>query len=206
MVRKKDLAIAISVIFCLTATLFLIVPSLSVSSVHSYDPLLDVNDDGVINIVDLSKVAAAFGKSGTPINKTALLLGAGANVYRFNSTYDDTQVTTTSTDYVDMQYMSVSITIQNTSVIVIMFSAEATIGDAGQGIFVGASVGGTDAVPSYAVLATPSSDTLYNANAFNFYLDSVSAGTYIVKMVWKVSGGTGYVRNRTLLVMALPEA
>jgi hypothetical protein len=204
--RKKDLAIAISVIFCLTATLFLIVPSLSVSSVHSYDPLLDVNDDGVINIVDLSKVAAAFGKSGTPINKTALLLGAGANVYHFNSTYDDTQVTTTSTDYVDMPYMSVSITIQNTSVIVIMFSAEATIGDAGQGIFVGANVGGTDAVPSYAVLATPSSDTLYNANSFNFYLDSVSAGTYIVKMVWKVSGGTGYVRNRTLLVMALPTA
>jgi hypothetical protein len=113
-VRKKDLAIAISVTFCLTTTLFLIVPSLSVSSVHSYDPLLDVNDDGVINIVDLSKVAAAFGKSGTSINKTALLLGAGASVYHFNSTYDDTQVTTTSTDYVDMPYMSVSITIQNT--------------------------------------------------------------------------------------------
>jgi hypothetical protein len=85
-----------------------------------------------------------------------------------------------------------------------MFSAEATIGDADQGIFVRANVGNIDAVPSYAVLATPSSDTLYNANSFNFYLDSVSAGTYVVKMVWKVSGGTGYVRNRTLLVMALP--
>jgi S1-C subfamily serine protease len=75
---KKDLAIAVLITFSVTAALFMIVPSHSLSNIHSYNPLLDVNDDGAINIVDLSKVAAAFGTSGTPINKTALLLGANA--------------------------------------------------------------------------------------------------------------------------------
>jgi S1-C subfamily serine protease len=75
---KKDLAIAVLITFSVTAVLFMIVPSRSLSDIHSYNPLLDVNDDGAINIVDLSKVAAAFGTSGTPINKTALLLGANA--------------------------------------------------------------------------------------------------------------------------------
>jgi hypothetical protein len=204
MVAKKYLAIAISVAVCLSATLFLVVPSLSASSVHSYDPLLDVNDDGAINIIDISKVAAAFKTSGTPINKTALLLGAGANAISFNSTFAEVEVTVNETDYVDMPDMSVSITLQNTSSVVIMFSAEATIGDAGEGIFVGADVGGTAAVPFFAVLATPTSDTLYNAHSFNFYADSVEAGTYTVSILWKVSGGTGYVRNRSLVVIVLP--
>lgn len=205
--RKKELAIAISVISCLTATLFLIVPSLSVSSVHSYDPLLDVNDDGVINIVDLSKVAAAFGKSGTPINKTALLLGQGASPIGFNATFDDTEISTNNTDYVDMPYMSVDVTFKNTSSVLIMFSAEAAIGDAGEGIFISVDMGeGYVAVPFYAVLATPTTGTLYNAHSFNFYSWQLDAGNYTVTILWKVSGGTGYVRNRTLLVMALPTA
>jgi len=58
-----------------TAALFIIIPTHSLSSANSYDPLMDVNDDGLINIVDIGKVAAAYGTSGTPINKTALLLG-----------------------------------------------------------------------------------------------------------------------------------
>jgi S1-C subfamily serine protease len=73
---KKDLMIAVLVTFSVTLALFAILPSHSLSDIHSYNPLLDMNDDGVINIIDVSKVAAAFGSSGTPINKTALLLGA----------------------------------------------------------------------------------------------------------------------------------
>jgi S1-C subfamily serine protease len=75
---KKDLIIAVLTTLSVTAVLFMIVPSHSLLNVHSYDPLLDANDDGAINILDISKVAAAFGTSGTPIDKTALLLGANA--------------------------------------------------------------------------------------------------------------------------------
>lgn len=206
MVTKKNLAIVISVVFCLTATLFMIIPSLSLSSAHSYDPLLDVNDDGKIDIVDLSKVAFAFRTSGTPINKTALLLGQAASPVSFNATFENSEVSTNSTDYVDMPYMSVDVAFKNTSSVLIMFSAEAAIGDAGQGIFISVDMGeGYVAVPFYAVLATPATGTLYNAHSFNFYSWQLPTGNYTVTILWKVSGGTGYVRNRSLVVMTLPS-
>lgn len=39
-----------------------------------YDPWLDNNDDGKIDIFDVVKVAGAYGTNGTPLNKTFLLL------------------------------------------------------------------------------------------------------------------------------------
>jgi len=74
MVAKKDMVVAVLITFCFAAALFMIAPSSSQSSRHEYDPWLDLNDDGKINIVDISKIAAAFDKTGTPINKTELLL------------------------------------------------------------------------------------------------------------------------------------
>src|SRR4030042_1761121 len=41
--------------------------------VGEYDPLADVNDDGVVDIFDIAQVALAFGTTGTPINETAWL-------------------------------------------------------------------------------------------------------------------------------------
>ncbi len=41
--------------------------------VGEYDPLADVNDDGVVDIFDIAQVALAFGSTGTPINETAWL-------------------------------------------------------------------------------------------------------------------------------------
>jgi len=75
---KKDLTIAVLITFFITAALFATLPSHSLSNVHSYNPLLDVNDDGIIDMRDVGRVLAAFGTSGTPVNKTALLLGANA--------------------------------------------------------------------------------------------------------------------------------
>ena len=64
MVTKKDLVIAVLTTFCLTATLFMILPTKS--SPAEYDPWLDVNDDGTINIIDLATTAKAYGASGDP--------------------------------------------------------------------------------------------------------------------------------------------
>jgi hypothetical protein len=61
---KKDLAIAILLTFCLTATLFMIVPTRS--QVGQYDPWADINGDGIIDIYDLRSVAALFDTSGDP--------------------------------------------------------------------------------------------------------------------------------------------
>jgi len=56
-------------VLCLTATLLV-----GVTSSAEYDPWVDGNDDGIIDIVDIVNLAIRFGEEGTPINKTALLL------------------------------------------------------------------------------------------------------------------------------------
>jgi hypothetical protein len=58
---KKDIVLAVLATFCLTVTLFLIVP---VSSNGRYDPWLDYNADGKIDVRDIAPMAAAYGSTG----------------------------------------------------------------------------------------------------------------------------------------------
>lgn len=44
------------------------------AQVNPYDPWVDINDDGEIDIFDIVQIAGAYGTTGTPINKTDLLL------------------------------------------------------------------------------------------------------------------------------------
>jgi len=64
MATKKDLIIAVLVTFCLTVTIFMIMPIKSAN--NSYDPMLDANHDGKINILDIGAMAKAYGSSGDP--------------------------------------------------------------------------------------------------------------------------------------------
>lgn len=74
MITKKDLVVAAIATFCFTTTLFMVIPTRSSKETDSYDPWLDINDDGSINIIDISILARIFGTLGSPVNKTALLL------------------------------------------------------------------------------------------------------------------------------------
>ncbi len=59
----------------LTSIVFSVTTENTGSSVqYPYDPWEDINDDGVINIYDVVQVCNSYGATGTPINKTALLL------------------------------------------------------------------------------------------------------------------------------------
>jgi hypothetical protein len=127
------------------------------------------------------------------------LMGECLCGFSFTTSHGDRSI-----DYVDMPDTSVNLTLDKTSTVMIMFSTEATIGEAEQGIFIQAYIYQTQAVPSFVCLPTPTNGTFYNAHSYNFYEQSVNAGTHTVKILWKVTGGTGYVRNRTLIVMATP--
>lgn len=63
MANKKDLVIAVLATFCLTAAFFAIMP---VSSLGTYDPWLDINDDGKIDLKDYYTVGKAYGTYGNP--------------------------------------------------------------------------------------------------------------------------------------------
>jgi hypothetical protein len=62
--NKKDLIIAILATFCMTVALFMILPTRSQQS--GYDPWVDVNGDGSIDMADLSIGIDKFMTSGAP--------------------------------------------------------------------------------------------------------------------------------------------
>lgn len=67
MTKKKDLMIAVLATFCLTVALFLVVPTRSQSTSKTYDPWVDLNNDGSIDIYDAIILAGHFGTSGPPV-------------------------------------------------------------------------------------------------------------------------------------------
>jgi len=73
MVTKKDLIIAVLCTFCLTSTLFMMTRTTGSPDIGEYDPWIDLNDDGQIDLYDAVTLAGATGSFGTPINKTELL-------------------------------------------------------------------------------------------------------------------------------------
>jgi len=80
------------------------------ASAGGYDPGLDYNDDGKIDYMDLYKLAKAYGTSGTPINKTALLLELQSRVDILNASFLDleayleTRVTTLEASLVYLHF------------------------------------------------------------------------------------------------------
>ncbi|UCB60994.1 MAG: hypothetical protein JSW72_02770 [Candidatus Bathyarchaeota archaeon] len=123
----------------------------------------------------------------------------------------DFNTTTETTQYVDMSGMSVNLTLNRESHLLIMFSVEAFTSE-NRWMAIRALVGQDVAQPGEIYL-TPN---IYphgleghfidaSSYGYNFFQPSVGPGTYNIKVQWKVSGGTGYVIDRTLTIMALPE-
>jgi uncharacterized coiled-coil protein SlyX len=72
---KKGVIIAVLAVFCLTTTLlFMPTPTRSLSPMGTYDPWIDLNDDGIIDVYDAIVFAGHYNTQGTPLqNRTALL-------------------------------------------------------------------------------------------------------------------------------------
>jgi len=79
--KKKNLVMSIISTFCLTSIIFLIIPVHSFTP-YTYDPWLDVNDDGKINLIDTFTEDLAYGTSGTAINKTEYLLRMQTDIFQ----------------------------------------------------------------------------------------------------------------------------
>jgi hypothetical protein len=93
MTNKKYLIIAVLATFCLTATLFMIVPTHSQSS--NYDPWTDINNDGTIDMADISMTIDGFmtnGDSTKDVNVTNWPTSQAVTLwYRKNFTLSQTQ-------------------------------------------------------------------------------------------------------------------
>ena len=63
---RKDLIIAVLATFCLTSALFMMVPTSSSPTAGEYDPWLDYNDDGIIDIYDVVATCICYDTTGDP--------------------------------------------------------------------------------------------------------------------------------------------
>jgi hypothetical protein len=63
---KKDLIIVALATFCLTATVFMIRPTLSNPGLGEYDAWNDLNGDGIIDMYDAIQFAGTFNTAGDP--------------------------------------------------------------------------------------------------------------------------------------------
>jgi len=78
---RKNMCYVVGLIAVLLST-----QMVAIASNGSYDPWMDLNDDGIIDAQDLQLLALIYSTSGTPINKTALLLELEARINSLNTT------------------------------------------------------------------------------------------------------------------------
>ena len=173
--------------------------------------------DSAINTTNLADGAVSSAKV-LDGNLTAADIADGAvtslkltsRAIPFGYTTDSDEEATTSTTWVDMPDMSVSITLARTSHLTIMFSATAYVEILGNSIMVRAIVDATThdwAIPyPMEIVLTKGTKLTMGTYSFTWNLSDVSAGTHTVEIQWLVSGGagTGNVADRSLTVIALP--
>jgi len=179
---------------------------------NGYDPWLDYNDDGKIDILDIAATAKAYGTTGTPINKTALLLELQSRVEaleertpKFYSVWQWTPINTTSGDLVDMDGVSVTISLNQTSHLLIICTLMASTDPVDRAMFLSASVGTETAIPfEYQLFCDTSTYTTWTVS---YYQMSVASGTHTVKIQWRINPvipSTGWAIRQALTVIALP--
>ena len=154
--RRKDL-VTILISLSLAGALFFALPIRSNPTAGEYDPWFDTNDDGKIDMKDVAAAARAFGSSGTPVNKTALILGTDTILPALYAAVKDSVVMVvgeTATGTVQgsgfvYNYSGTMVVLTNNHVVYGATSLSVTFSD-GDGY--GASVKGTDPYADFAAV------------------------------------------------------
>jgi len=162
--RRKDL-VTILISLSLAGALFFALPIRSNPTAGEYDPWFDANDDGKIDMKDVAAAARAFGSSGTPVNKTALILGTDTILPALYAAVKDSVVMVvgeTATGTVQgsgfvYNYSGTMVVLTNNHVVYGATSLSVTFSD-GDGY--GAFVKGTDPYADFAAVTVdaPSSE------------------------------------------------
>lgn len=136
-----------------------------------------------------------------------------ANAIPFASVTSQRSITTTSKypNWVDMAGISVTITTDRTSHLLIFVSVAAMNNDPNNRTLIRALVDTSEAyAPVYLTPVVGDGEALHRHLTYaqtytvHFYLPAVTAGTHIVKIQWCVTGGEAFAGGGILTVIALP--
>lgn len=138
---------------------------------------------------------------------TNLILSAYAIPY--NSTSNTAQISKSTLTWEDIDGMSVTINLERTSHLIILFSTNSAVDNNDASILWRATIwNGTTTVnaqPGDLYMQPGGLKANKYANlSYDWYQPNVNAGSYTIKIQWAVSGGTGWVSIRSLTVIALP--
>jgi hypothetical protein len=126
---------------------------------------------------------------------------------------------TSSTSFVDMPEMSVTISTSGTSRLIIVFSGHTWLSGSGKYLIIAvrAMVDTAQAYPQAQNIWFGSGAHLgillgevvypdYSSHSFTFHSDPLDPGTHTVKIQWRVyaSSNAGHIASRSLTVIALP--
>ena len=206
----------------------------TVSAPKEYDPWADINDDGKIDILDIAYVAQRFGSTGTPIDKTAILLDLQARVAALETSVNmllgccnysmirlaaleatspvvsqassaTSWVIVFGPDWVDLADAYLTISVPKTSRLVILFSAEVLVSEGS--LVIRARIDDTfNAYPGDVTVTGYADTSELRAMTFSFWT-YVPAGTYHVGIEVSARDSGGWypeVWDRTLTVIAIP--
>jgi len=76
-----------------SASYLLVNTTAETTNTHGYDPWVDLDDDGDIDLYDAVELLTRYGSKGTPINKTQLLLELMQKIEALNATIIEQQNT-----------------------------------------------------------------------------------------------------------------
>jgi len=161
---------------------------------------VDIADGSIITV----KVADGAVTTDKIADYAATNLKLAANAIPFNSTCETGTITKTTASWENITGMSVTITVNRNSTLLIMFSTQCAISLVDKNIQWRATVNTTTALPESVYLQPPGEGTQWSSVSYTFYEPGVSAGEHTVYVQWYVNGGTGWVGRRTLFVIALP--
>jgi len=167
--------------------------------------------DGAVTTVDLATGAVAEiqirdgAVTTTKITDYAVTnLKLAANAIPFNSTYGTGSISKTTADWENITDLSVTMTLERNSTLLIMFSVQSAKSDPDKSVIWRAFVNTDPALPGEIYLQPPGEGTKWSSVSYNFIKPDVSTGEYTIYVQWKVSGGTAWIANRVLFVIALP--
>jgi hypothetical protein len=169
--------------------------------------------DGTITAADLATGAVTSVKIADGAVTTAKIAdGAITNMklaalaIPFNSTYTTVQLDKSTATWENITGMSVQLTLQRKSTLLIMFSTQALTDAPTGSVIWRARVNATDANPGSFFAQPPSTTTSFWASFSYNFISKVNAGQFTIYMQWNVyGGGLAYIGARTLFVIALPE-
>jgi hypothetical protein len=109
---KKNLVLNVLAAICLSIVIVSALPMNSIQQYEAYDPWMDIDDNGIINMIDLYEVALRFGSTGTAINKTDLLLQLLSRLDELNATVIEQQTIINNLNQA-VAYLNETVTILN---------------------------------------------------------------------------------------------